>query len=327
MLPGFRFLFATVVLAISVLVFGLGAAALLRAAHEEFVSLPSWRLAQQPVLTPQFEMSGATLAMLRVEALAAKPSPDKSRQQAIIRDIPRDLPDGKPAGMTPDASVLEPTTLVSPPSAPPDEQVTTLNTPNPVASDAPMEHAKSAPVQPEANKTEQVATDQAGKTEPAKTEFIKTEPVGTEPTKIELSKAEPIKVSARETEGAGTPEVKSPNPKTANLGRADATAFGPASSEPTSFGSVTAELKSFLTEASEPRSTERIAIVERSSEATASATEPMPVVKKNNRATARAIRQRRAAIARARAEARAAQQQQSRQNSDPLGLFSSAPRS
>ena len=53
MLPGFRFLFATVVLAVSVLVFGLGAAALLRAAHEEFASLPSWRLAQPPPLAPQ----------------------------------------------------------------------------------------------------------------------------------------------------------------------------------------------------------------------------------------------------------------------------------
>ena len=55
MLPGFRFLFATVVLAVSVLVFGLGAAALLRAAHEEFASLPSWRLAQQPLCLVQVD--------------------------------------------------------------------------------------------------------------------------------------------------------------------------------------------------------------------------------------------------------------------------------
>jgi len=41
MLPGLRFLFAAIVLSMSVLVFGLGAAALLRAAHEEFVSVPS----------------------------------------------------------------------------------------------------------------------------------------------------------------------------------------------------------------------------------------------------------------------------------------------
>ena len=38
MLPGFRFLFAATMLSMSLLVFGLGAAALLRAAHEEFTS-------------------------------------------------------------------------------------------------------------------------------------------------------------------------------------------------------------------------------------------------------------------------------------------------
>lgn len=326
MLPGFRFLFATVVLAISVLVFGLGAAALLRAAHEEFVSLPSWRLAQQPVLTPQFEMSGATLAMLRVEALTAKPSPDKSRQQAIIRDIPRDLPDAKPAGIaTQDSGVQDIAAQVSPPKAPLDEQVSALNAQAPATSDAPIEQAKSEPIQPKENKAEQAAID-PGKTEPVKAEFIKTEPARTEPTGIELTKAEPTKISASEAVEIRTPDVKSVNAKPVDLKRADAKAFEPTSSEPTSFGSVTAESKSSATEASEPRSTERIAIVERSSEATASATEPMPVVKKTNRATARAIRQRRAAIARARAEARAAQQQP-RQNPDPFGLFSTAPRS
>ncbi|MFX6751301.1 hypothetical protein ABTH43_19465, partial [Acinetobacter baumannii] len=64
----------------------------------EFATLPSWRLAQQPMLAPQFEMSAPTLAMLRVEALTAKPSPDRAvRQQVIIRDIPRNLPEVKPA--------------------------------------------------------------------------------------------------------------------------------------------------------------------------------------------------------------------------------------
>ena len=40
MLPGFRFLFTAIVLSMSILMFGLGAAALLRAAHEEFANLP-----------------------------------------------------------------------------------------------------------------------------------------------------------------------------------------------------------------------------------------------------------------------------------------------
>ncbi len=50
MLPGFRFLFSTVVLAGAVLMFGLGAAALLRAAHEEFCQpAVAWRAAPPPL--------------------------------------------------------------------------------------------------------------------------------------------------------------------------------------------------------------------------------------------------------------------------------------
>lgn len=101
MLPGFRFLFATVVLAVSVLVFGLGAAALLRAAHEEFASLPSWRLAQQPLLAPQFEMNGPTLAMLRMEApmqksMAETIKPQAPRPEAISPEAMRAVPDIRP---------------------------------------------------------------------------------------------------------------------------------------------------------------------------------------------------------------------------------------
>ena len=48
MLPGFRFLFAAIILSMSILVFGLGAAALLRTAHEEFAANPTWRAAPEP---------------------------------------------------------------------------------------------------------------------------------------------------------------------------------------------------------------------------------------------------------------------------------------
>jgi hypothetical protein len=73
MLPGFRFLFAAVVLSMSILVFGFGAAALLRTAHEEFANTPSW----QPAPETRFAQSpGAAqpatqpvLAMLRVDDL------------------------------------------------------------------------------------------------------------------------------------------------------------------------------------------------------------------------------------------------------------------
>ena len=70
MLPGFRIVFAAVVLSFSVLIFGLGAAALLRSAHEEFVGIPSWRAAQQPLM-PSVDAGRPSLALLRVEPAKA----------------------------------------------------------------------------------------------------------------------------------------------------------------------------------------------------------------------------------------------------------------
>jgi hypothetical protein len=77
MLPGFRFLFVATVFSMSVLVFGLGAAALLRAAHEEFASTPSWRAPPETVFAQPSEAPGPVLAMLHVnEPVVEKPSDD-----------------------------------------------------------------------------------------------------------------------------------------------------------------------------------------------------------------------------------------------------------
>ncbi len=67
MLPGFRFLFAAILLSMSVLVFGLGAAAVLRAAHEQFAESGSWRPAPDTSAAQQGEMAAPVLAMLRVD--------------------------------------------------------------------------------------------------------------------------------------------------------------------------------------------------------------------------------------------------------------------
>jgi hypothetical protein len=67
MLPGLRFLIAAIVMSMSLLVFGLGAAALLRAAHEEFASNPSWRTAPEVSFAQAAEPTNAVLAALRVE--------------------------------------------------------------------------------------------------------------------------------------------------------------------------------------------------------------------------------------------------------------------
>jgi hypothetical protein len=76
MLPGFRFLFAAVVLSVSILVFGLGAAALLRAAHEEFSSNPSWHAAPETMFAQRGEAARPVLAMLRIEPPPAAQKPD-----------------------------------------------------------------------------------------------------------------------------------------------------------------------------------------------------------------------------------------------------------
>ena len=71
MLPGFRFLFAAILLSTSILVFGVGAAALLRATHEQFVANPSWRNGPQEQMFAQAPGQGSepappVLAALRV---------------------------------------------------------------------------------------------------------------------------------------------------------------------------------------------------------------------------------------------------------------------
>jgi hypothetical protein len=75
MLPGFRFLFAATVLSLSILVFGLGAAALLRAAHEEIASTPVRQAPREPVFAQPAEALQPTLALLRIDLPTAEKAP------------------------------------------------------------------------------------------------------------------------------------------------------------------------------------------------------------------------------------------------------------
>ncbi|MCP1849357.1 MULTISPECIES: hypothetical protein [unclassified Bradyrhizobium] len=136
MLPGLRFLFAAIVLATSLLVFGLGAAALFRAAHEEFASIPARRA---PPPEPQFAQQPETppvLAMVRVDPPAADkvttdtpaaPSePAASEQPAAPAEIaaPAAEPE-KVAAVTADDPV---------PPAPPKPEAQATETPAPAQS-------------------------------------------------------------------------------------------------------------------------------------------------------------------------------------------------
>lgn len=96
MLPGFRFLLAAILLSTSILVFGLGAAALLRATHEQYVSNPSWRNGpQEKVFAQASEPAQPVLAVLRAEPeVAVEPTPSLRDQVPTIG-----LPETKPEQM------------------------------------------------------------------------------------------------------------------------------------------------------------------------------------------------------------------------------------
>ena len=90
MLPGFRFLLAAILLCISILVFGLGAAALLRTAHEEFAQIPSWRASPEPRFAQAEAPAKTVLAMLRVEPTATEiKTQPKTATDAPINTLPR----------------------------------------------------------------------------------------------------------------------------------------------------------------------------------------------------------------------------------------------
>ena len=136
MLPGFRFLFAAILLSTSVLVFALGAAALLRATHEQFVSNPPWRNGpQEQVFAQVNEPAPPVLAALRAEPVATEPAPslrdriptiglpasDADETAAVTPDIPAQ-PEAPEAAVrsseTPDGAPSEPEAeaAISPPA-------------------------------------------------------------------------------------------------------------------------------------------------------------------------------------------------------------------
>lgn len=72
MLPSLRFLFVAVVLSLSMMIFGLGAASLLRSAQQEVANLPTRHVQPETVLAREPEAAMPTLAMLRLDPPAAE---------------------------------------------------------------------------------------------------------------------------------------------------------------------------------------------------------------------------------------------------------------
>lgn len=135
MLPGFRLLFATVVLAGAVLIFGLGAAALLRAAHEEFASLPSWRAAAPPLPARIAEPPPPTLALLRVETPEAAPD--------VVKDMTSLVATAEHTAAAPESTeATKPEEMAVP-------QAVAAETPAPAIVEASLQPAPAGVVAPE----------------------------------------------------------------------------------------------------------------------------------------------------------------------------------
>src|SRR3569833_3087665 len=110
MLHGYRFLFSAIILSMSVLIFGLGAAALLRSAHEEFANLPSRRSTPAPMFARLTDDQPPTLALLRVEPPVADQQ-GENVPAAAVSVIPPDM--SASVGQAPDAVPVEPEKLAA----------------------------------------------------------------------------------------------------------------------------------------------------------------------------------------------------------------------
>ena len=132
MLPGFRFLFAAIVLSLSILVFGLGAAALLRAAHEEFASTPAWRGAPEMVFAQPVE-TRPVLALLRVDTPVVEKPADNAPSDAT------------PAAITTAPAEPERIAALKPEASPSPEPAK----PDAIVAESPAQNeAASAPAEP-----------------------------------------------------------------------------------------------------------------------------------------------------------------------------------
>jgi hypothetical protein len=146
MLPGFRFLFAAIMLLLSILIFGLGAAALLRAAHEEFASNPSWHA------TPETTFAQQTEALRREATRPEAARPDATRP--VLALLHMDAPVGEKAPDIPPAALPLAATEQAAPLSTPAE-------PERIAALKPEDSSPPEPAKPEIPVSESPAKSEA----------------------------------------------------------------------------------------------------------------------------------------------------------------------
>lgn len=208
MLPGFRFLFAAIVLSMSILVFGFGAAALLRTAHEEFASTPSWQPAPETRFAQSPQASQPVLALLRVD----------DAPQGTPKDAPKDAPKDTSKDMS---KADQPASNTAPANAPADQAATGAAEPQAEPEIiAALQPANSSPpeVAKETTKTEARMPDGPAAENQPPTEATDA-PAATGTTKIAATEQTltPTNQTAPAEATPATPEQASaPNPADAN---------------------------------------------------------------------------------------------------------------
>ncbi|HZR73704.1 hypothetical protein [Bradyrhizobium sp.] len=230
MLPGFRFLFAAIMLSLSLLIFGLGAAALFRAAHESFASNSTWRATPDVPFAQRPETTLPVLATLRVERMTEK-APDTAKvavapaepAPAISEPMTSDQVAALQPAEAPVTEIAKPVTAKEEIAKPADTPA-----PAPVAENPPApEVAPAAPAAADVatsseTKTAALAASDAAmvRSEPAPAQ---AEPIAAAPTAPAPDKAEPVTSAAEAsppatTTPAATTETSDAMTKIATLG-------------------------------------------------------------------------------------------------------------
>lgn len=109
MLPGFRFIFAATILSLSLVIFGLGAAGLLRSTHGKYIG-QSIRRAELAYYPPQQTFPNPTAAMLRLDDVVLTP-PEETTTTSASAHV------AAPAETVPLAEVASVATIASSPRA------------------------------------------------------------------------------------------------------------------------------------------------------------------------------------------------------------------
>jgi hypothetical protein len=210
MLPGIRFLLAAIVLSMSILIFGLGAAALLRAAHEEVANVPTRRVMPEPVFAQAAEPP-PTLALLRVEPAQPEKAPEAppavmSAPEPDLKAVPVPRVETEKLAALKLDDVAPSETGKAEVTAVPESVAKQEVTPTEAAAPLP-EAAETAPLSTEVK----LAALEASPSAPAETVSVPFEQIAT-PAMVDPAP------SATRTAALGSPAAKVEKPAAANAG-------------------------------------------------------------------------------------------------------------